>query len=709
MSRRRIAAFLTVVIIAVVVAFSPALSAPFQFDDIASIPRNPTITSVFPLGTSMSPPPGITVSGRPIVNLSLAINHAASRALGADPLATTGYHVVNLGLHIVCGLLLFGLIRRTIRQEPRASYVALAASAIWLIHPIQTEAVDYIIQRTELLVSVCLLATLYASIRAWDARSPKTRFLWYVFGVVACLVGMGSKEVMVGAPLVIVLYDRAFRVASWKALLSNANGRVAFYAALFATSFWLLVLVASGSRAETVGMQLGITWQQYLYSQAWAIGRYVTLLVWPSGLTYDYGYQPISGLKGIPGTIALVIAGIVTIVAWRRQSALWLAFLGTVFLVLLAPSSSIIPIRTEIAAERRIYLASAALILLAVLGAERFLRTRVRGGLGGVTIAALLFCTLGAVTFRRSTLYRDPEALWRDATVRMPENARAYDNLAAAILAKSNARIGEADALLRRAIALDSANLFTWSNLADVDLQLGKDDEAVALLEHVIGVQPDAIDANARLAGVLVKRGAFARAIPMLERVARDVPSDETFTLLAKAYAGVGRAEDARAAERRASEINPSRGDTAGRLGADLLADGRAAEAVPYLERAARDTAAGTLIPSLLVLAYAQSGRAGDAMSLAPAASAKAANDVQAYIVLGRAMLGLQQLADADKFLSEAVRLAPHDAEALTRLGIVEASSGRMKEAGVLFQRALTAQPGYEPALQAVAKLRGAP
>ena len=172
--------WIAVMIIAAFAAFAPAIRAPFAFDDVGSIPGNPTIEHVFPLSTSLNPPPRLAVSGRPAVNLSLAVDHALSASLGLDrPDAesrTLVYRITNVLLHVLCGLLLFGVVRRTMSlasigawATANADTVALVTTGLWLVHPIQSEAVDYVIQRTELLVSACYLATLYASIRAWDA------------------------------------------------------------------------------------------------------------------------------------------------------------------------------------------------------------------------------------------------------------------------------------------------------------------------------------------------------------------------------------------------------------------------------------------------------------------------------------------------------------------------------------------------------------
>ncbi len=365
-----------------VVVYAAAIRAPYEFDDIASIPANASIRSLSP-SIALDPPTNTSVTGRPVVNYSLALNYAINEALGVDqrpdpygPNKTVGYHVVNLLLHLGCGLLLFGIIRRTVKYGVRASgwtvdgdLLAGIVAALWLVHPIQSEAVDYLVQRTELLVSACYLGALYAAIRAWDASTRRATIAWRVAAVVVCMLGMGSKEVMVTAPIILLLYDRAFRLESWKDLL-HGGARTVFYAAILATTAVSVALIAGNARSGTVGYGLGITWYEYLYTQAWAIPHYVRLIFWPltsSRSTTDSVPSPDFG--GAPGAVLLTASGGRGHLRLdsHRSLGMRFAFLGAWFFLTLAPSSSVVPIATEVAAERRVYLALASNLVLAYI------------------------------------------------------------------------------------------------------------------------------------------------------------------------------------------------------------------------------------------------------------------------------------------------------------------------------------------------------
>ncbi len=697
-------AAVAIIILAAFAAFAPAIRAPFAFDDVGSITGNPTIEHVLPLSVSLHPPPRLAVSARPAVNLSLAIDHELSAATGSTTLV---YRATNVLLHIVCGLLLLGVVRRTMsfsslgaRANESANTVALVSAALWLLHPIQTDAVDYVIQRTELLVSACYLATLYASIRAWDATTRHRRTAWLVAGVAACFVGMASKEVMVTAPFVVALYDRTFRASSWREL-ANDRARRWFYGGLATTLVLLAALIAGGGRADSVGFGLGLPWYRYLYSQGWAVAHYLRLLVWPTDLRFDYGSAPVHGIAGFVGGAIVVAITVGVLAIAMKQRRWWLAFLTVWFLAILAPSSSVVPIQTEIAAERRVYLASAAVIVGVVVAAAYASRARPRVFVAGsAAVGALLF----AATASRSALYANPEALWRDALAKSPENPRAYDNLAAAIYENDRARAGEADSLWNRAIAIDSTYMQSWTNLAQIRVDQGRVADARALLEHALRINPEYVDATRRLGGLLASQGD-TKSIAYLERMANtSEATDELFVALGQAYVDANRLDDATTALRRALSLNPRRADAAAMLGGLLAQRGAIAEAVPYLATAAANGDRNPMTFALLSFAYARQRRVADAMSAAARASALGQSNAQVDITIGRAMIDVGRLDEAETYLTQAIQVSPNDPEPITRLGMLRAAKGQMGPAIELFRRALRVSPGYPPALQAMAK-----
>ena len=211
-----------VLVLAAVLAFGTSVSAPFFLDDTEAIERNPYITALSPIGRVLTSPPQSAVSGRPLVSVSLALNYAAGRL---DP---AGYHLWNLAVHAAAGLLVWGIVRRTLRSPRLPPEVAASADAIafvvallWLVHPLHTEVIAYVVTRTESMMAVCYLLTIYAVIRASDAAGRRG---WGALAIVACAVGATIKESIATAPVMALLYDATFGAGSLREALRRRGG-----------------------------------------------------------------------------------------------------------------------------------------------------------------------------------------------------------------------------------------------------------------------------------------------------------------------------------------------------------------------------------------------------------------------------------------------------------------------------------------------------
>ena len=197
---------------------------------------------------------------------------------------------------------------------------------------------------------------------AWSRAAPPSR--WRVLAVAACLAGMASKEVMVSAPLMVLLYDRTFGAGTFAAALRR---RARFYLALAAT--WLLLIaemISVGNRGGAVGPGLKIDSWHYALTQCHAIALYLGLAFWPHPLIFDYGTTTAASLRAVAPEAALVLALLAaTLILLVRRPAL--GFIGAWFFAILAPSSSFVPLAKQTIAEHRMYLPLAAVILLVVL------------------------------------------------------------------------------------------------------------------------------------------------------------------------------------------------------------------------------------------------------------------------------------------------------------------------------------------------------
>jgi len=530
-----------VIILAGVAVYHNSLRGPFIFDDIDSIKNNPTIRSLWPIRSVLSPPgDGCTVHDRPIVNVSLAVNYA----IGG--LNVRGYHVFNLAVHILAALTLFGIVRKTLRLPvvpehlARASLpLALATALIWTVHPLQTEAVTYVIQRTESMMGLFYLLTLYCAIRGAGASRP---FWWYVGAVAACALGMGCKEVMVTAPLIVLFYDRVFLARSFKVAFAR---RWRLYVGLAATWALLAALVLPFSGRAIDHARLGY-WQatySYALTQIVAIVRYLGLCFWPHPLIVDYGHLPAGEVTlSIPHAIILVMLLAAAAGAFFYRPPL--GFLGLWFFAILAPSSSIVPLVVQPIAEKRMYLPLAAVVVGVVLCAQalgkhfvnRLPASRIAGRLVGYGLIAAAVLVLGFLTVRRNYDYRNKLAIWRDTVEKYPDNWRAWNNLGRAHASEGDhyQAIGDYD----KAIKLNPWYAKAYTNRGNAYLAKGDHDKAVADYDEAIKWNPGLAGPYNNRSIVHCKEGRYKKAIQDANRAIELNPK------FAKAYRNRGIAYD---------------------------------------------------------------------------------------------------------------------------------------------------------------------
>jgi len=566
-SRRRIAIAGALIAVMTLAAFANGFSGRFVYDDLAAIVENPTIRS---WRTALFPPAagGLPVSGRPLVNFSLALNHAIG---GTN---APGYHALNLLIHIGAALLFFGVVRRTLRARAGEAARAIAALAAigWAVHPLQTEAVTYVVQRAESLMGFFYLATLYAFIRATEEGAARRR--WLALSVAACACGMATKEVMVSAPLIVLLYDRALVGGTFRAAWRARRG---FYAALAAT--WLVLaglVIGEGTRGGTAGFGLTATGWSYAAAQLRAVVLYLKLALWPRALVFDYGVDALPGALPI-GVHAVAVAALLgaAIVALRRGRAG--GFPGAAFFAILAPTS-LIPIVTEPIAEHRMYLPLGALAGLGVFGAHRLLGRR------AIVASAVGVAALALLTVRRDRDYHSEKALWADTVAKCPASSRAHYNLARVLAAE-----GDRAAAIRHyetALAIRSDFPSAHSNLANALLESGEIAGARHHAMEALRMKPDLAEAHNSLGNALLLGGDATAALHEYQTAVRLAPADPDLrNNLASALVRLGRLEEALRESAAAVRARPDSAVFHFNVANTLARLGRFAEAAGHYER----------------------------------------------------------------------------------------------------------------------------
>lgn len=577
------AAVMAILCAAIVAAYLPGLAAPFVMDDFQSVAENRAIRSLWPISAVLIFPHsnGKTVDGRPMLNLSLAINRFVA---GPQPAA---YRAGNMFIHCANACLLAWLLL-VVAEAPAADpsiryrpweYASLAA-AVWALHPLCTAAVTYVIQRAESLAACFMLMTTLCVCMGLRTQSSWARMA--LLGMAALWSGVAglTKETAAVLPLVTFAIDRSLFAGSWRAAGRHWRWHLAAAASVAATSLATLFL---GGRGNSAGIAAGMSPWLYLLTQAEAFWIYVLRVVWPTGLVFDYGSRCSTGLgESWPWFAATAAAVIGIVVGWIRLPV-W--FLGPFLcLVLLAPTSSIVPVKTQTIAEHRLYLPLAALVASAVAygySAAASLPRRIWLLRAGLMATAFV---LGVLTVARNREYLNAAVLWRQSLAANLRNDRAALSLATELV-----EAGSPEALAEAERLLDDAPRSGWyvreELVARRQLYLAQNrlDEALQAAEAHVALSATAADGLVARGLIRWKRGEFGPALADFDAaVERDPAVASAWTNRGNVLIDLGRLEEAAASFGRAIALEPDnaiawwhrgiveamRGDGAGSLAA---------------------------------------------------------------------------------------------------------------------------------------------
>ena len=625
---------MTIIALTAIAAYHNTLSLPFVFDDQVVVIENTTIRQLWPLTEVLATPTnGSGAAGRPLLNLTFALNYAFGG------LAVESYHAVNLLLHISSALILFALIRRTLllprlreRFESAAFAIALSVATLWAVHPLNSESVTCVSQRTELLVAFFYLLTLLALVRSVESRAAHR---WHGLAFTSCLLGMASKEVMATLPLVALLYDRTFIAGTFRAAWQQRRG---MHLALCST--WLLlgwiVIGMGGSRGEAAGFGLGVTPWSYALKQCEAIIHYLRLSVWPDPLIVDYGTDVIHLARHVlpQGLLLLALLAATGYALVRRPM---LGFLGAWFFIILGPSSSFVPLVAQTMAEHRMYLPLIAVIVLLVLGAHQIVGRWARYAWIAPVVIAIV------VTVRRNEVYRTELELWRDTVEHRPTNPRAH---------------------LCHGLALMKAN---------------QNEDAIASFLQVLLLDRTHSTAHNSLGQIFAGRGWMEDALGHYEIALEGKDNHAAIhSNMCDALRALGRKSEALEHGRQAVKLNPKLAAAQGNLALVLADLGREAEAMPHYAHAVRLDPNLAAVRNNFGVALMNAGRLAEAKEQLDAAVRLAPDMAVAHNSRGAVLDRLGDLDAARRAFQEALRLDPQFEGARANLAQLEVSANSL-------------------------------
>jgi protein O-mannosyl-transferase len=513
------------------VAYTPSLSGEFQFDDTPVLERleRGDVT----LGKLLHGQGG----DRPLTSLTLLANYeVAGLEVGV-------FHATNILFHLLTVTLIFLLSRATLERLawPTPGGIATAVAGLFALHPLQTQAVSYVVQRSEILVSLAYVATLLLLLASEPPAPRWRRVVAYVGAVVTFLLGLTAKQVIVTVPFAYVVHRAFFQPAGaptrWGPVVARA-------APLVVVAVYVASTVIRGTAGrEDVGFDVPLlSPARYALTQLAVLPTYLRLLAWPAGQNIDHDF-PLSAGVTDPRTLAgaAALATVVGVAAWFllasrswraprwTRSARAGAFGAAWFLLLLAPTSTVVPL-ADVLVEHRVYLASWGIFLGIATVASTFLAGHVPPTHRRMAAGALVVIAWGAlftVTWQRNEVWGSRLALWADAAQKSPQKARARANHAHAL--RKVGRPQEAVAEYVAALRLVGEKPELLRGLGEVLYEAGRVDEAIGALERSLALAPG----DSRTLSDLAVGLATARRFGEAERVARQAVAADPRNALA--------------------------------------------------------------------------------------------------------------------------------------------------------------------------------
>jgi protein O-mannosyl-transferase len=494
------------------VAYANSLPNPFQFDDIQGIVRNPTIRDLDRIPSYFT---DIATSAlatgrdwRPILQTTYALNYAMG---GLNPI---GYRITNLLLHIGTSWLIFLVVGEIFRlgriaiTPLSATTPGLMAAFLFAIHPVNSEAVNYIWARSSVLMALFYLLAFYCFLRGPRSEQPQSRN-WHAAGLVSFVLSIGTKAAGVTLPAVLVLYEVLFRnpysVNPLK-LFWKEPRRLIKYLPITLLCFAYIgfrFIYLSGFFKRVGSATSQVTGTVYLFTQFRAWIYYIRLFLWPNPLITDYpGFGWSYSFWDTGVILSFCAIATILIVAWRiRRSQPVTALFTLWFFVVLLPEASFIPLLDAVTGYRA-YLANAGLAVVAALLSANALSwvwsrkaAKVReigSGLRvgyGIAVGAIISVLVVATVVRNYT-WRTETSLWNNIVAKDPTNSRAYANLG--LLAIERGDYPKAQDLLDRSIMLSPKSADGYMLRGYLSLVLEKYDRALDDLNKAVEANPRA-------------------------------------------------------------------------------------------------------------------------------------------------------------------------------------------------------------------------
>lgn len=475
---------LSVILIATAVSYSNAIHGEFQFDDDTFITENPGIknlSNLFPKNIASLLSPG----SRLLAMLTFSINYRVGG------MSVEGYHMLNILFHLMSTVLIYFFFMGILSSQPfrdslgsKPDSLACVIAGIFALHPIQTQAVTYVIQRAEVLASLLYLLSLLFLIRFSDSYGKKSLAFW-LLAALSFFAGWLSKQVVITAPAVFFLYVLFFgeRRHLKKSILGISP-------IIVAGLFFGVREILSFQGSTHIGFNIrGLGQPEYFFTEMSVLLTYIRLLFFPVNQNLDYDYPIYRSFFNID-VIGLFLFWLVILIIsfctlkvqgrWKYH-ARGMGFGVLWFLTILLPTSSLIPL-ADVIYEHRVYLAMAGIIFSIALGTDMLffaLKRRYAGNAYQILVIFImvLFTFLPAATYARNRVWLTKSSLWLDVVKKSPMKSRPHNNLGNCYYLKRD--FIPALRHYQIAINLDPENAEAYYNTAVTMEMLGRKADAV--------------------------------------------------------------------------------------------------------------------------------------------------------------------------------------------------------------------------------------
>ena len=558
-----------------------SLESPFIFDDINKIERNTHIRL-----TQFSPKEIVSAGlksskTRFIAFISFALNYYFHQY---DPF---GYHIFNNIVHILTGFFLYLFLAATLKTPSLSSrfdhpdLIAFLAALIWLIHPVQTQSVTYIVQRMNSLASMFFIISFWCYVRARGVESGKARWLWFAGSILAWLLSLGCKQITVTLPLLVFLYEWFFFQDLDKRWLKR---RLPYVLGILVLLGFLALAYTGFDPLEKLNKfrdyrENQFTISQRSLTQTRVVMHYISLLIFPhpSRLNLDYDFalsysliNPLTTLLSLSAIIGLIILGIYLAKKNRLISFCIFWFFGNLVI-----ESSIVPL--ALIFEHRLYLPSMLVFLIPISLGHRYIKLPwLRAAL--LCLAVVVLC---AWTYQRNRVWQSDLTLWNDVVKKSPNKVRPHLNLG-----KIFSELGKTDIAIKHyteALRINPKYKIAHYHLGNAKILQGKLNEAIKHFSEALQIDPAFAEAYSKLGFVLAKQGKTNEAIKHYQKALEIKP----YYVPAHLNLGVALSEEGRTAEainhfNIALEIDPDFADAHYNLAIALETQGKTDEAINH-------------------------------------------------------------------------------------------------------------------------------